>query len=228
VPAKSHWREGAVVWRLGWARLKPRLWVVAAIIATGMLAVLSQNGWDDRVLQAVRQPDSPPLNRAADLLYFWGDWTWSVPLAVLIWGAGAMTGRRRWRLLGWACLLAFLLASGAVNVFRVSLGRPRPKAHLTDGFYGWHFRGNDYHGFPSGHSTSSFATAMSLTAAPPWLSLPCAAYATTVSWSRMQRNDHHPIDVLTGAALGGFIGLCFAGALPGRRGRLRRRGKCPV
>jgi hypothetical protein len=43
----------------------------------------------------------------------------------------------------------------------------------------------------------------------------------------MQLNRHHPLDVLTGAVLGGFVGLCFAGALPGRCCRLRRRKKNP-
>ncbi|MCX6895302.1 MAG: phosphatase PAP2 family protein [Verrucomicrobia bacterium] len=241
--AKSHWREGAIVWRLGWARLRPRLWIVLAIVAAGAVGVLLQNGWDDRVLNAIRVPENPAqhslyiisvgdrvlfsfekpsIASIAGRVSYWGDQMWSVPLAVLIWVAGAVCNRKRWRRLGWACLWAFLVASVAVNVFRTPLGRARPNSELADGFYGPHLA-SKYQGFPSGHSTTSFATAAALVSATPLLSVPCAVYAATVGWSRMQLNRHHPLDVLTGAALGGFVGLCFGGALPGSRWRLRRK-----
>jgi hypothetical protein len=37
------------------------------------------NGWDDRGLRQIRAPDNQSLKHLADELYFWGDWTWSVP-----------------------------------------------------------------------------------------------------------------------------------------------------
>ena len=220
--AKSHWREGAIVWRLGWARLRPRLWLVLVIVAVGAICVLLQNGWDDKVLQAIRAPQNEPLNLVADKLNFWGDWVWNSALAILLWLAGTVCKRKRWRQLGWACLWGFLVAAVVVNLFRSPLGRARPCAGVPDGFYGPRFQ-HDYQGFPSGHTTASFATAASVVSAAPLLSVPCAAYAVTVGWSRMQLNKHHPLDVLTGAVLGGFVGLCFGGALPGSRLRLRRK-----
>ena len=220
--AKSHWREGAIVWRLGWARLRPRLWIVLVIVAVGAVCVLLQNGWDDALLHKIRFPDDQTLTAVAGRVSYWGDQMWSVPLAALLWLAGAVFKRKRWRRLGWACLWAFLVASVAVNVFRTPLGRARPNSELADGFYGPHLA-SKYQGFPSGHSTTSFATAASVVSATPLLSLPCAAYAATVGWSRMQLNRHHPLDVLTGAALGSFVGWCFGGGLPGSPWRLRRR-----
>lgn len=220
--AKSHWREGAIVWRLGWARLRPRLWMVLGIVAAGAGCVLLQNGMDDALLRKIRFADDDRLNFVAGKLGFWGDWVWNFGLAVLLWLAGVVCKRKHWRQFGWACLWAFLVASVAVNVFRTPLGRARPSAGVPDGFYGPH-RDSSYQGFPSGHSTTSFATAASVVSATPLLSVPCAAYAATVGWSRMQLNRHHPLDVLTGAALGGFVGLCFGGALPGSRWRLRRK-----
>jgi membrane-associated phospholipid phosphatase len=234
MPAQSNrqkWlREGAIVWRLGWARLRPRLWIIFAIIIAGTLAVLFQNGWDESLLKQIRVPETAPnfaaLDRVAGHVSYWGDEMWSVPLALLIWGAGAIFNRKRWRQFGWTCLLAFLVATLAVDVFRCGLGRARPNSGLPDGFYGPHVA-TQYQSFPSGHATTSFATALSLASASPVLSVPCTVYAVTVGWSRMQLNRHHPLDVLTGAVLGGFIGLCFAGALPGRCWRLRRRKKNP-
>ena len=221
--AKSHWREGARLWHGGWARFKTRWWLVLVIAQLGAALVLMENGWDDRVLRAIRQPENQNLNQAAEQLYRWGDWTWSVPLALLLWGAGACFNRKRWRQLGWVCLWSFLAASVAVNLFRTTLGRPRPRTGIADGFYGLHVRSNDYHSFPSGHAASALATASSVLAGSPLLSVPCATYAVAVSWSRMQRNDHRPLDVLTGAVLGTFVGLCFGSALPGGRWRLRRK-----
>lgn len=223
--AKSYWREGAIVWRLGWARLRRRWWVILLVAALGALAVLLQHGWDDRVLHQIRVPETAPnyktINWFAGRVSYWGDQMWSVPVALLLWAGGAVFRSRRWRRLGWACLWAFLVGSVVVNVFRVPLGRARPSAGVPDGFYGPHLQSN-YHGFPSGHSTTSFATAAAVISAAPLLSVPCTLYAATVGWSRMQLNRHHPIDVLTGAALGSVVGLCFGAALPGA-GRWRRR-----
>ena len=226
--AKSYWREGAIVWRLGWARLKPRLWIILVIVQIGAALVLLQNGWDDRVLNQIRLPETASnfstVNAMAGRVSYWGDQMWSIPLAVLLWSGGAVFNRKRWRQLGWTCLWAFLIATVAVTIFRFGLGRARPSSGLADGFYGPHLAGN-YQGFPSGHSTTSFATAASVLSASPLLSVPCAAYAAAVGWSRMQLNRHHPLDVLTGAVLGLFVGLCFGGVLPGSPWRLRRRLK---
>ena len=203
-----------------------RLWLVLVIVQIGAALVLLQNGWDDRVLNQIRVSETKPnfsqVNHIAVYVSYWGDEFWSVPLAVLLWGAGVVFKRKRVRQLGWACLWAFLVAAAVVNVFRMPLGRARPSAGVPDGFYGPRFK-SDYQGFPSGHSTTSFATAASVISAPPLLSVPCAAYAATVGWSRMQLNRHHPLDVLTGAVLGLFVGLCFGNVLPGSWWRLRRR-----
>jgi membrane-associated phospholipid phosphatase len=224
VTAKFHWREGWIVWRLGWARLWPRWWVILAIVGLGVAAVLLFGEADDLWLNRIRVPDNPQLKHIAGRISFWGDLTWNIPLSLLLWGAGAIFKRARWRKLGWACLLAGLMGGMVLNVFRCTLGRPRPSAGLPDGFYGPHLK-SAYHGFPSGHTTVSFATTTSVMTSTPVLGVPCLLYASTVGWSRMQLNRHHPFDVATGAALGGFIGICFGSAVPGARWRLRRRRK---
>lgn len=218
--AKSHWREGALVWRLGWARIKKWWWLALVIVQIGAALVLMQGGLDDCVLDAVRQPDNQKLNVLAGKISYWGDEFWSVPLAILLWGAGTIFKRKRWRQLGWTCLFAFLVATVAVDGFRFTLGRARPNSGLPDGFYGPHLA-SKYQGFPSGHATTSFATAASVLSASPLLRLPCTLYACAVGWARLQVNRHHPLDVLTGAVLGSFVGLCFA--LPGASFRFRRK-----
>ena len=58
--------------------------------------------------------------------------------------------------------------------------------------------------FPSGHTSSAFATATSLSLAyPKWyIIVPSYAWAGTVGYSRMHLGVHYPSDVLAGALIG--------------------------
>lgn len=58
--------------------------------------------------------------------------------------------------------------------------------------------------FPSGHTSSAFATATSLSLAfPKWyVIVPSYAWASSVGYSRMHFGVHYPSDVLAGAVIG--------------------------
>lgn len=58
--------------------------------------------------------------------------------------------------------------------------------------------------FPSGHTTSAFATATSLTMLyPEWyIIIPAYSYAILVGYSRMHLGMHYPTDILVGAIIG--------------------------
>jgi membrane-associated phospholipid phosphatase len=58
--------------------------------------------------------------------------------------------------------------------------------------------------FPSGHTSSAFATATSISLAyPEWyIIVPSFAYAGTVAYSRMHLGVHYPSDVAAGAVIG--------------------------
>jgi undecaprenyl-diphosphatase len=58
--------------------------------------------------------------------------------------------------------------------------------------------------FPSGHSSTSFMLATSLSLAyPKWYVItPVFLYSTVVSYSRMDLGVHYPTDVLTGTLIG--------------------------
>jgi len=58
--------------------------------------------------------------------------------------------------------------------------------------------------FPSGHTSSAFATATSLTLAYPrwYIVVPSFAWAGTVAYSRMDLGVHYPSDILIGAMIG--------------------------
>lgn len=66
--------------------------------------------------------------------------------------------------------------------------------------------------FPSGHTSSAFATATSLSLAyPKWYVIaPSFLWAGTVGYSRMYLGVHYPTDVLAGAIVGsGSAFLCY-------------------
>lgn len=58
--------------------------------------------------------------------------------------------------------------------------------------------------FPSGHTSSAFSTATSLSIAfPKWyIIVPSYAWASSVAYSRMHLGVHYPSDVLAGAIIG--------------------------
>jgi hypothetical protein len=66
--------------------------------------------------------------------------------------------------------------------------------------------------FPSGHTSTTFATAAVVYRHfGSKLGLPAFALASYVGLSRLQENRHYLSDVVAGAALGGYIGLKVAG-----------------
>lgn len=71
--------------------------------------------------------------------------------------------------------------------------------------------GRDYLSFPSGHSSSSFATATSLAYSYGWkVGVPAYTAATFVALSRVNENIHWFSDVVAGAALGIYWGRASA------------------
>lgn len=64
--------------------------------------------------------------------------------------------------------------------------------------------------FPSGHTSTAFATAGSLMAsAGPWVGIPTLALAGLTGYSRIQQRAHFTGDVLFGAILGYTMGTGF-------------------
>lgn len=67
-------------------------------------------------------------------------------------------------------------------------------------------------GFPSGHTSAAFATAMALVEREPkmaWVAFPLAA---TAGWARVDLERHTWAQVIAGAALGTFVGhMCGTG-----------------
>jgi membrane-associated phospholipid phosphatase len=102
-----------------------------------------------------------------------------------------------------ACVtaVASALNAGIVNALKYSINRDRPYVTYPD--IAKKAKGGSP-SFPSGHTSSAFATATSVSLSyPKWyIIVPSYLYAGTVAYSRMDLGVHYPSDVLAGAVIG--------------------------
>jgi len=121
--------------------------------------------------------------------------------------------------LGWHGTEAVLIASGFTGLLKGVLGRARPfvtnDTLASDFEFMGGFGSSDRQSFPSGHTTTAFAAASSVTSEInrmwpkyTWYAAPVLyGGATMVGLSRMYHNKHWASDVVLGAAVGTFSGL---------------------
>jgi len=181
---------------------------------------------------------APGLGPVAEWFSFWGDYltgTFIVSFGLIFLGLGF--GKKTWRRAGLAALLAASLAGIPGSTLRLTLGRPRPASMeanaaaqlggtpapflsfhrklrpeaLPDGFYGPRPT-SLLQGFPSGHATTSMATASALAVALPPVGIPALAAAVGVCWSRAWLGRHYLSDLVAGTILGLSFGLPLGAA----------------
>ena len=120
--------------------------------------------------------------------------------------------------LGWHGTEAAILGSAITGALKVALGRSRPYVSNDTNPHDFKFfKGtkSDRQSFPSGHTTTAFAVASSVTAEVQrmwpqytWYAAPVMyGGATLVGLSRMYHDQHWASDVVLGAAVGTFSGL---------------------
>jgi membrane-associated phospholipid phosphatase len=121
--------------------------------------------------------------------------------------------------LGWHGTEAALVGSGVTGILKGLLGRSRPyvsaDTNPRDFKFGKGFSGSSRASFPSGHTTTAFAVASSVTSEVQrmwprytWYVAPVMyGGATLVGLSRMYHNQHWASDVVLGAGVGTFSGL---------------------
>ena len=215
-------RRAATAWKCG-----------AALLPVGLLGLLAFHF--DHAVAALAPGAGGPLAHLAGEFSYWGDFLpGTLPLSLGLIAAGALWKRLAWQRAGLAALLAAILAGGVISSFRVTLGRPRPYAtasevsgkiggvplpliafgqaagpgELVDGFYGLQ-KPMLFHSFPSGHASTSLATAAALAVALPPIGIPALLGACGVCWSRFYLQRHYLSDLTVGGGVGIAVGLYF-------------------
>ena len=124
----------------------------------------------------------------------------ATPAGLLLYGLCAhdSTAKRNAIVVG-----AGLAASGIIAVgMKYTFNRPRPFVTYPNLIIKKGEAGSP--SFPSGHTSSAFATATSLSLCyPKWYVIaPAYLWASAVGYSRMELGVHYPSDVLVGAIIG--------------------------
>lgn len=141
----------------------------------------------------------------------WGDFAgYNLFLVLAIWTGGRVCRSRYFQRLAVASMMCAILAGLVANVFRFSMGRPRPNAiakkGIEDGWYGPQIRW-DYNSFPSGHTATAFGSSIPLAVAMPVVGVPAMVCATGVCWARMYGSQHHPSDVAVAIWIATLFGI---------------------
>lgn len=165
----------------------------AVIVGVGASAAWAANQFDDRVATGSLNSESggsPTLDKLFESGELAGDGYVQIGGAVATYGLGKLFRQSAVTELGRDLVRAQLLTGVMTVSIKTAAGRTRPD-------------GGSQTSFPSGHTSSSFATATVLQRRYGWgVGIPSYAFAGYVAASRINENRHFLSDVIFGAALG--------------------------
>jgi membrane-associated phospholipid phosphatase len=198
----------ATVYVVRWWRL--RRWVLLATLLL-CIVVLGLMWTQDKVWLAEIQTISCEHNAK---IHNWAEWFSAVgnfwyfngPIlgGLLLWSWWRRSAYLR--RLAVITLVGTLLTGSIGLIVRSVSGRPRPTAQRADGFYG-PSPSYQMQAFPSGHAAAVFGTAIPILLGHPLAGAPLTAAASTVGWSRLYLNRHHPTDVIASLLLAILVSI---------------------
>jgi membrane-associated phospholipid phosphatase len=182
--------------------------IISMLCAKSVSAQEQIQQFDDRVLislEARRTPEQTHFMRFMSNTYRYGEV--GVPAGLLIGGIISNDYQMRQNALYMASSTA--ITFGLTLLVKQIIKRPRPFVRNLKIISV--YQPGEY-SFPSGHSSTTFSTAMAVSNAyPKWYVIaPSFLWAGTVSYSRMYLGVHYPTDVAAGAILGTGTALLLA------------------
>ena len=174
--------------------------IIALGTSTGASAQAQIQQFDDRILiglAAKRTPEQTSVMRFLSNSYRYGEV--GVPAGLLVGGIISNDAQMRQNALYVASSTA--VTFGLTLLIKHFVKRPRPFVRNLKIISV--YQPGEY-SFPSGHSSTTFSTAMAVSNAyPKWYVIaPAFLWAGSVSYSRMYLGVHYPTDVAAGAILG--------------------------
>ncbi len=162
-------------------------------------AVFSQN-IDIRLLRAINSEQTLTSDKYFRFITN-SDVFVNVGAPVILAGAGLIRDDDKMLRNAFVVAAASIVNAGVTIALKYSINRERPFETYPDIFKKTKAGSPS---FPSGHTSSAFATATSLSLSyPEWyVIVPSFAYAGTVAYSRMHLGVHYPSDAAAGAVIG--------------------------
>lgn len=178
----------------------PRKWIWAA---GGLATILAFNSDKAIYNQSIQSEGSKFANDVSDLM---GTGILGVVLGVSTYTWGSYSQQESYRESGTSQLEGILATSLYTLLLKGATDRPRPEKFDPDGHTPrWSSS------FPSGHSSTAFASAAGVAAQHGWAAgAPLFALAGLTGYSRVQKGAHYLSDVLFGATLGTAMGYGYA------------------
>jgi len=204
--------QGRTILRGIWALFCARKWVALATAVVALMIGAAIWPHDRAFLDVIHFWDNSQEKTAHNIAWYlstWGDYpTYNLPFSIAVWFYGVATKSSAWRRAAILYFLGASLAGLADDCIRLTAGRPRPDAHMPDGFYGitHSFKGG-FQSFPSGHAASVIGAAVALLTAEVALGLVTLVFGLAVVWARMELYRHYPSDVAVGSIIGLYFGL---------------------
>lgn len=185
------------------------LWLLA-----GLGAIAALIAFADRSLEIwMTGLEGPMIGALRDITQI-GNSRWylvglPIVFAVALWLRQRAGGERALALDGVAggagfLFLAVALSGIVTNIFKLTIGRARPKLLDEAGVYGVSpfSLDHDYQSLPSGHATTLFALAAALGCLAPRWRTPLYLLASLLAVSRTAVGAHYPSDLVGGAMVG--------------------------
>lgn len=212
-------------WRRAWARtvafLRRHRWLLLVALLLVLSCLFFSFPRDLTWSRMIR--GGGELKKLAQEIGSWGSVAqYNLFIVAGIWIWGKVRRSEFLKRLAMATAVATILAGLFCNSFRFTLGRPRPFTNEPPmAFQGPQLKPR-YHGFPSGHVSTAFGTAIPVLIALPEVGIPVTVFAGAMTWARMYDRQHYPSDVWVGAWIGILFGIAAGVPLARVRKRLGR------
>ena len=180
----------------------PRLIIFILFLAFGHTAI-AQSDWGINTLRNIN-PQYP------DNIVWKGLSHSAEPIAVAIpagmFATALITHDKKLKIQSLEVLGSLAIATATTQILKRVINKPRPYATYGDVYPDIIEFGKS---FPSGHTTTAFSTAMSLTMVTKkwYVAVPAFTWAASVGYSRLYLGQHYPSDVIMGAVVGTASGF---------------------